>query len=143
MGLAAIQVSVNLESHTCGTCGIPFAAPDYFWAQRKRDGQGYSCPNGHSWVYTETEAQKLEKQLDTEKQRVEFFKRQTESERSQHVATKGLLTKAKKALARVENGVCPKCNRTFKQLAKHMQSKHGIECNQPPEGSKVRLGVRV
>lgn len=124
MGLAAIKIAVNLESHTCGTCGIPFAAPDYFWSQRKRDGQGYYCPNGHSWVYTETEAIRLQKQLDAEKQRVEAFKRQMEFERSQHVVTRGLLTKARKKIARVENGVCPECKRSFQNLRRHMESKH-------------------
>lgn len=138
MGLAAIQVSINLESHTCGECGIPYAAPDYFWREKRRDGSGFHCPNGHLRIFTETDVTRLQKQLDSEKQRVEFFKRQTELERAQHIATKGQLTKAKKSLARVENGVCPKCHRTFKQLARHMQTQHGVECNEPPKGSKVR-----
>jgi chemotaxis response regulator CheB len=39
----------------------------------------------------------------------------------EHSATRAQLTKTKK---RVANGVCPCCNRTFKQLARHMKAKH-------------------
>jgi len=127
MGLAAIQIQVQLESRTCGTCGLPFAAPDYFWRQRKRDGESYTCPNGHSWHFSETEAMELQKQLDAEKQRVEAYKRQMEFEKNQHNATKGLLTKARKKIARVENGVCPECKRSFQNLRRHMETKHKHE----------------
>lgn len=119
MGLAAIQVQVQLANHVCSQCGIPYAAPDYFWRQRKRDGTGFFCPNGHERVFTVTEAMRLQKQLDAEKQKVEAYKRQMEFERNQHIATKGKLTKANKKIARVENGVCPECRRSFKPETAH------------------------
>lgn len=124
MGLAAIQVAVNLEDHICGNCGLPYAAPDYFWKERQKDGRGFFCPNGHERFFTETEAVRLQKKLDAEKQRVEMFKRQAEFERTQHIATKSLLTKARKKIARVENGVCPECKRSFQNLRRHMETKH-------------------
>jgi len=97
------------------------------------------CPNGHSQVYVgKTEAQKLQDLLDAEKRRVEMFRRENQEKERQLSAQKGLTTKFKNKLARVDNGVCPECNRTFQNVARHMQSKHGVKCNQPPKGSKVR-----
>lgn len=124
MGLVAIQISVQLESRTCGTCGIPFAAPDYFWSQRKRDGEGYYCPNGHSWIFTETEAARLKKEVDQLRNDLEWQKGRVAVKERELIAQKGLTTKAKKALARVDNGVCPKCNRHFVNVERHMKTKH-------------------
>lgn len=138
MGFAAIQISVQLEDHVCGECGIPYAAPDYFWKERMRDGKGFSCPNGHSRVFSETEATKLKREVERLKSEVEWQRGRAAQKDKALIAQKGLTTKAKKQLARVENGVCPECNRTFANIARHMQTKHGIECNKPPKGSKTR-----
>jgi ssDNA-binding Zn-finger/Zn-ribbon topoisomerase 1 len=134
----ALQQEVQLETRECGACGILFAAPKSFWAERRRTGAGWYCPNGHSRIFTETDVQKLQKQLDAEKQRVEFLKREIESQRGQLTAAKGQVTKARNKLKRVSHGVCPECHRTFVNVARHMQSKHGAVCNQPPEGAVLR-----
>lgn len=138
MGFAQIKVAVQLEDHVCGNCGIPYAAPDYFWRERQKDGQSFYCPNGHSRVFSETEAQKLQKEVVRLKGEVEWQRGRVSAKEKELVAQKGLTTKAKKKLARVENGVCPECNRTFANVARHMQTQHGIECNKPPKGSKTR-----
>lgn len=42
----------------------------------------------------------------------------------QERAVKAAGTRASKLKLRAANGVCPCCNRTFKQLAAHMSSQH-------------------
>lgn len=138
MGLAATNISVQLEDHVCGTCGIPYAAPDYFWRERKKDGAGFYCPNGHNRHFSETEEAKLKKEVERLKGEVEWQRGRAAAKDKELIAQKGLTTKAKKKLERIEKGVCPECNRTFANVARHMQSKHGVECNKPPKGSKLR-----
>lgn len=134
----ALRQDVQLETHECGECGIVFAAPRAFWDERRRTGKGWSCPNGHSRIFTETDVQKLQKQLDAEKHRAEMFRREADEQRKQAIAARGQVTKARNKLARVDKGVCPECNRSFANVARHMRSKHGVECNQPPEGAVLR-----
>lgn len=49
-------------------------------------------------------------------------------EERSHSTTRGHLTRERKKKEQLEtraaNGVCPCCHRTFKQLARHMKTKH-------------------
>lgn len=142
MGLPALKYDAVLQAKTCPVCFIHYAAPELLFEKKMEKGGNWFCPNGHSLVFTETEVDKLKKQLESERTRVEFFKREAEGAKKQEHAAKAVAAKVKKKLARVENGVCPQCNRTFANVARHMQTKHGIECNTPPKGSKVRAATQ-
>jgi hypothetical protein len=135
---AVLNFNQSLKTETCYKCGIVFAVPSYFKDMRLSDKQSFWCPNGHSQAYVESEADRLRKQLEKARADAEWQRGRVLAKEKELIAQKGLTTKAKKKLARVENGVCPECNRTFANVARHMQSKHGIECNQPPKGSKTR-----
>jgi len=43
---------------------------------------------------------------------------------SQHASD---AAKAQRKLKRVHRGVCPDCNRSFENLARHMHTKHGVK----------------
>lgn len=105
----------------CGECGVIFWAPEFLMAERQRTGQRWYCPNGHCRLYAETDAQKLQKELDAEKQRVQM-------ERSMRFSAEAQRDRAQKELKRVQKrisaGVCTCCNRTFQNLSRHMQTKH-------------------
>lgn len=146
MGAVVLDFQYQLETVECANCCMTFAVAGRFIRDRRDDHKSFYCPNGHSNFYKgQSEAEKLKKQLEEkeraltwERSRVaELTRRKTRIENSLR-AVKGVATKAKEALARTENGVCPQCNRTFAQLARHMQSRHGVECNKPPKGSEVR-----
>lgn len=112
----------------CGECGIHFAMDSVFRKEKKVTGDGWFCPNGHSRVYRETEAQRLQKQLDAKQaalegarasvQRERDWRRETERSNS---ALKGVVTRTKN---RAAAGLCPCCRRTFSQLARHMKNQH-------------------
>ncbi len=111
MGLKAIRFEYEFNAVDCANCGMPFGITPDFERRRRGDHQRFYCPHGHSNVYdSETEAEKLRKRLDTERL-------QTQMERAQRL-------KAERQLARVKQGVCPKCNRSFKALQRHMATKH-------------------
>jgi ATPase subunit of ABC transporter with duplicated ATPase domains len=123
-----MRVAKSEEDEVCCNCGVEFASPVI--AIRRNDGKSFYCPNGHSQSYRETEATKLQKQLDQERQKREQAERETEWAKAEARTARTQETKAKnklkKVVTRVNAGVCPHCNRTFQQLARHMQSKHSV-----------------
>ncbi|GAA4681275.1 hypothetical protein [Phytohabitans rumicis] len=121
-------VVVNLVAIDCCSCGVVFGLSEGHHRQLRRTGQRFFCPNGHSQSYTETEADRLRKQLATVEQqrdraRANATHYQDQAEATERVlrATRGQVTKLKK---RVANGVCPCCNRSFANLARHMAGQH-------------------
>lgn len=119
----ALKVSVSLETMECCKCGITFAAPNTFWVQRKKDHSlNFYCPAGHSQVFAgETEAAKYKRLFEAEQQRLEWEKETNERQRRLLKTSTTKLTNLKK---RVANGVCPCCQRTVSQMARHMATKH-------------------
>jgi uncharacterized protein (UPF0212 family) len=120
MGLA-LQKSIDMRALQCGECGVDFYAPEFMMAEKQRAGGDWYCPNGHCRVYTETTEKKLRKELE-EKQK------ELIEERSARWNEAAIRQKAERELKRVKKrvgaGVCPECNRTFQQLARHMACKH-------------------
>jgi hypothetical protein len=139
---------------TCPVCGVQYALEKTYNDYRLKGGSGlgkqdlgWHCPNGHSLVFTETEADKLRRERDSLKQqqarlyeRISEEQKRTEHEKNRANGYKGHATRITK---RAKAGVCPCCNRTFKQLAQHMANKHptftpiSLE-DRPPEGATVQ-----
>lgn len=114
---------------TCYKCGIPFAVPSAWQADRLRLRDAFWCPNGHEQYYTgKSEAEKLRDQLVREQHRREqaeadanWQRRQRSVAERQVAARKGQVTKLRK---RLEKGVCPCCDRYFPELHRHMEAQH-------------------
>lgn len=113
--------SEQMTEMKCGECGIAFAVPEFWRAEKQRTGDGWYCPNGHCRAYSESDAAKYRRLLEEQKERhLKTLARLNEAEAAEQKATKEL-NRVKK---RVHAGVCPCCNRTFQQLARHMKAKH-------------------
>jgi hypothetical protein len=115
---AVVEVTEQLFVEECCNCGIPFAMTEQFKEERVRDKRLFYCPNGHSQSYRgesfDAEVRRLRRERD---EKADAAKR---LERQRNLAQK----KLKEIEGRVANGVCPHCNRSFVQLARHMKSKH-------------------
>lgn len=119
---------LTLTEVVCYNCLTHFAMDEELNRRCHQDGRRFYCPNGHSQVYTESEVQKLKKinqnltsRLGWEEDRADRLNRDNRDLRSQKSAIKGQLTKTRK---RIANGVCPCCNRSFSNVARHIESKH-------------------
>lgn len=118
----------TLNVKVCPNCGVRYGLESAFDDRKSREGGSWYCPNGHSIVYSETEVDKLRKQLE-EKERCLSIVRDSRDQayaRSRHVersliTTRGHYTRIK---TRVANGVCPCCKRTFQNLHNHMKHQH-------------------
>jgi hypothetical protein len=58
----------------CASCSIQFGLDDDLYQQRMKDGDGFSCPNGHTNVFTESEVGKLNKEIERLQKIVEYYK---------------------------------------------------------------------
>lgn len=113
----------------CYKCSVTFGMPMGLYLARKNDHEMFWCPNGHEQGFVaESEADQLRRELKAEQDRVAAWKQLEESASRRAVAAehsrrvvKGHLTRIKR---RVAAGVCPCCQRTFKNLADHMKGQH-------------------
>lgn len=119
----------TLEVDVCKTCGIMFALPEEMLDRaRTHPDIWWHCPNGHQWHFpVRTEAQKLKDVKDSLARERARHEQTTASLR----ATRGVVTKQKNRLRRVAKGVCPCCNRHFKDVRRHMETKHPEYGGQP------------
>ena len=128
MSVYTLTKNLTLVTEECFRCGVVFAMPKDMQEHRLRDKGTFYCPNGHGQCYTESEADRLKKQV----QRLREANREAyayatavddqrrAAERS-NAALRGARTRARR---RAAAGVCPCCQRTFKALADHMATKH-------------------
>lgn len=109
----------------CCQCGVQFGMPADHVRELRRSHAWFYCPNGHSQHYTAKSDSDLRKEaerkaasaiedariarLDAETARMKLRKAEAE---------------AKRIAKRTAAGVCPCCNRSFVQLARHMKVKH-------------------
>jgi hypothetical protein len=120
--------SLTLVEITCCNCFTHFAMDKDLNQRLRSTGGTFYCPNGHGQVYTESEVQRLQKQLNSTKKQLTWAEEiatrarlEAKTVKREKAAIKGQLTKTRN---RIANGVCPCCHRTFKQLAAHMNNKH-------------------
>lgn len=111
-------------------CGHVIYLPAVRISQLKRlHGYFYCTVCGQCQVwYEKSDLEKLTAQLVTAKDQRDTARRMTNNEREkvryrtrQLAAQKGVTTRIKN---RIANGVCPCCQRTFKNLARHMKGQH-------------------
>jgi len=95
----------------CCNCCLPFGVTAYFDRRRREDHQTFYCPVGHPNYYP------AESDLEKERRKSQMLADQVRMEREQR-------EKLERQLRRVEKGVCPKCNRCFKNVERHMKTKH-------------------
>ncbi len=127
--MATTVFGTTLVQETCCNCGIAFAVPaDFFSACQADTNKWFYCPNGHKQHYSESEATRLKKQLETERASRQFYeKQQAETAKERDNLSKSLKsanTRMRNLKTRVANGVCPCCNRQFGNLHRHMAHMH-------------------
>lgn len=114
MSQHAIHREITLDTITCCRCDVIFAMPSTLVARLNRDGGSFYCPHGHGQHFTQTEVDRLRGMLEQANRR--------NTELVDEVAR--VQREKKRIERRVSAGVCPCCNRTFQNLARHMAAKH-------------------
>lgn len=119
---------MKFEARTCVTCFIEYCVPEGFTEKRREDGRSFWCPNGCCLVFNQGKSADQIRAEEAEKVARETQAQLNSQKHARLVAEKALQraqAAAKSAIHRTAHGTCTHCNRTFKQLAAHMKSKHG------------------
>lgn len=97
--------------------------------RRRNDHGDFYCPAGHCQSYIgKSDEERLREKLDYRSEQLARERDQRHKEERKHAATKRRLSASKGQVTKIKNrvghGVCPCCNRTFQNLARHMGSQH-------------------
>lgn len=134
--MATITRTTTFEIETCCSCGVQFGMPTDLKHRRVNDHASFFCPNGHGQHYTgptdaqkaKAEAEALRSQLAGAQQTAKYLRDENRRERERVEAARRSASAHKGAHTRTKNrvaaGVCPCCNRTFQDLARHMAGQH-------------------
>jgi hypothetical protein len=136
-------VEHELDDLVCCECSMVFAAPSRYIADRRRDHAWFYCPKGHPQHFSgETSEEKIRRERDRLKQKLAEkdddiaaaikarddamtgWRAANETALSERRRANGYKGHAAKITRRAKAGTCPCCNRTFRQLARHMATQH-------------------
>jgi len=105
-------------------CGIALAIPSNLHRVAHDEGKSVHCPLGHKFVFNDSFEEKYER-AKSQLAAARAAQDQAEAgERAARMREGKQRKRADRLQARAHAGVCPHCNRTFQQLARHMKSKH-------------------
>ncbi len=117
---------IDMYMVDCCSCKAVYAITNDSQEGYKRTNKSFWCPYcGRTQAYLEEHVEKkLERQLQRERQQHDQTRADRDRIERSRAAVAGALTKKKRQVERTMNGVCPCCNRHFKNLERHMKSKH-------------------
>lgn len=125
MATVTLTRALVLETVECCSCGVEFGLPSDFNQNRLRDKRAWWCPNGHQQNYTGKALDQLLREARDEATAAQQLAQRRTQELDGALDKLAKVRKEQASLTkRVENGVCPHCQRTFRALARHMRSKH-------------------
>lgn len=117
---------IDMKILCCANCGISFGITTDYENRRRDDHRSFYCPSGHVNVFNgPSTSEKRAREAESEAMQAQA--KLNEERHLRLVAEKALqkeASKRKRLEKRVSAGVCPCCNRTFEDLAKHMSTKH-------------------
>ncbi len=120
-----LEVLTTLITINCGECGGVYAVSQRFYDKCREKGGDWHCPYPEcrtGWGFSgRGENAKLKDQLEKANRRAASANCKAENAEYRRRAAVGQVTKIKN---RISKGVCPCCNRTFANLARHMESQH-------------------
>lgn len=119
----------TISIHDCCTCGGPIALTLDQQRSLRKSHKSFYCPMGHEQHFAgKSNEERLKEQLEAANARAEanMARARAAEDATQRAEYRERAQKAAKTRIknRVGKGVCPCCNRSFADLARHMASKH-------------------
>jgi hypothetical protein len=126
MSLTFTDAFVAIE---CCSCHITFGITETTQKILRGEHSTFYCPNGHPNYYPgEKREEVLERQLQAANSEKERLNNRLELEKKKVAGQKAAASRYRndrdRIMKRAKAGVCPCCNRTFQNLARHMKTKH-------------------
>lgn len=112
--------SITVEQLECW-CGLPIIVPDDLARMWREQGNTIYCAHGHTCVPETGTVNRLKKDISRLQ---ESLAREQQERKMAEAKAKRETAKRKRIEKRISVGICPHCNRNFKNLKNHFQSKH-------------------
>ncbi len=124
--MSTITVTAQLTTIHCGECAGTYAIDERYREQRYQKGESWTCPYCKcGWGYSgQSENALLKKKIEEKNAEIARANSVAMAQRQAADMERAAKEKAERKLKRVGNGMCPCCNRTFKNLARHMAVTH-------------------
>lgn len=127
-----VTAVLTMNNITCSSCGVVFAVAASYENERRQDRKTFWCPNGHALRFNgrtkDEEIRELKQTIERRERALNDVREQRDrasrSAQGYKIAASRARGERDRIKTRVAAGVCPCCNRTFQQLARHMASKH-------------------
>jgi len=120
-----VSMGTHFRIVECGACHIVYGMPVKYFDNRRKDHGEWRCPNpacDSTWSYSgDSPEEKLRKELSKANERYQRERIERQFHEKSARAYKGKVTQIK---TRIVNGVCPCCNRSFRNVRLHMETKH-------------------
>lgn len=110
--------SATVNERTGATCGQRWAMSRDFYNRTKRTGETWYCPSGHPRIWT---GQTTEAKLAAAEAQAVALGDQLQAAVEEAETTRVALLRERHRYA---NGVCPCCNRSFENIARHIRGQH-------------------
>lgn len=111
-------VLVSCGPTDSGGCGLDFAMSREFFDQTKRTGETWHCPRGHKRRWT---GSTTEQELERANAKATHLADQLHAAGAEAERLRVTLLRDRHRFA---NGVCPCCNRSFENVARHVRGQH-------------------
>lgn len=119
--MVTVQKAVRVDVIECYKCGSWTALTTSQHERFLENGETFYCAIGHGQSYRNSKVTVLTKELEEQRRRTSQALSHVDELLLDKVARKKELTALKR---RTDNGVCPHCQRTFKQVTRHITKKH-------------------
>ena len=121
--------TITMITEICCNCGVAFAMPsDLQEIFLNNPTKSFYCPNGHGQHYRDSKEGKLRREAEQKLMETQRLLEQKKNELADSDQIKAIMQKqldrSIRKLKRIENGVCPDCNRHFTNLERHIKTKH-------------------
>ena len=145
---------MSWESIICCKCKVHFCVETHVKSVLLQSSQIFYCPYGHQQHFKSNdelndeaklrqERDRLRQQLAEKDDEIIAANRAVAREREKRDHEKRRVAAARGQVTRLKNraaaGVCPCCNRTFQNLATHMQKQHPKFREEPQAADNVKL----
>lgn len=123
---AVFKLSQELmHAADCITCGVPIVMPAVLERTLRANHAYFHCVHGHSQCWPQqSELEKTKELLASERRWRELAQ---QGEAAAKKAAEAARATAEKVTNRAAVGLCVCCNRSFRNLARHMKAKHPTE----------------
>lgn len=98
-----IGYDIKMVVEDCCSCNMQFGLPEYYYDQKKADGETFSCPNGHKQHYGKSDISQANEKIRTLKHELRMSQNQNDYNKKRATSAKKSLSATRGVVTRLKN----------------------------------------